>query len=99
MYRFKSKWRTLAIVTVSTALLTAIAVGQGGPKPKVENFSNESGVLGFYSTTGGIDRSNAFFQPLGQKFGTTCEHCHFASDRSEERRVGKECRSRWASNH
>src|SRR5437016_4512888 len=32
------------------------------------------------STSGAIDRRNAFFRPLGKQFAATCEHCHFASD-------------------
>src|SRR5438034_11318617 len=38
--------------------------------------------------------------PLGNEMcGENCSICHRAEKRSEERRVGKECRSRWSRDH
>ena len=36
---------------------------------------------------------------FGQKEKKTVHHKKFADGRSEERRVGKECRSRWSPYH
>src|SRR5439155_9653982 len=78
MYRFAKKWRMLAMLTAIVALLAAVGVGQSSID--VLKFPNTTGVHGTFSTAGPIDTSGPFFQPLGQRFATTCEHCHFASD-------------------
>jgi cytochrome c peroxidase len=60
------------------ALVGTAAVGQG--PGNVQSFRNTAGILRTTSTTGGFDRSNPFFNPLGKAFAVTCEHCHFAAD-------------------
>src|SRR5690349_2721022 len=68
----------LAASTLATAgLLTSAAIGQG--PSHIISSTNSAGILRTIST-GPIDRSNPFFQPLGKAFPITCEHCHFATD-------------------
>ena len=71
--------RNLPVVFAATALVTTIAAvsrsGAQGPST-----ATAKGELRTLATTGGIDRRNPFFRPLGKQFATTCEHCHFATD-------------------
>lgn len=70
-----------ALVLAAAAGATTVVSGKAGIT--LATFANDSGVLGTFSTAtadGSLDTTNPFFHPLGQKFATTCEHCHFASD-------------------
>ena len=67
-----------ATMVASLVLVGGAAIGDG-PNHAL-SFPNSAGVLRTFSPAGPIDTSNPFFKPLGQKFATTCEHCHFASD-------------------
>ena len=40
-----------------------------------------------------------YFYPKDNTAGCTKQACGFSERRSEERRVGKECRSRWSPYH
>jgi hypothetical protein len=66
---------------VAIVLLLAVAALHG-EKPFVPNgvhFFNEDGTSSTYSTTGGIDLTNPFFQNLGTN-GRTCGSCHQPGD-------------------
>jgi cytochrome c peroxidase len=66
---------------VGIALLLPV-VALHGEKPFVPNgvrFFNENGTSSTYSTTGGIDLTNPFFQNLGTN-GRTCGSCHQPGD-------------------
>jgi cytochrome c peroxidase len=77
-HRHAKRFLVGAMITATVALLTAAAIGKD--RLFIRSFPNASGVLGTFSKDGPIDTSHPFFQPLGQQFATTCEHCHFASD-------------------
>ncbi len=61
--------------------LTAFAIGLfgGSTLPNPLNSADPTGTLSTYSTAGGIDLSNAFFQSLGTN-GRTCATCHVSTD-------------------
>ena len=67
-----------ATMVASLVLVGGAAIGDG-PNNTL-SFHNSAGVLRTFSPSGPIDTNSPFFEPLGQKFATTCEHCHFASD-------------------
>ena len=71
--RFNWSCRTVALV-LSCLSITAIA-GVEGVIPNLKHFSDATGDLATYSTSGNIDRKSAFFQSLGTN-GRTCETCH-----------------------
>src|SRR5205807_5031064 len=58
-----------------------------------------------YATVRGRRSCIAAVSRAAKRLMANCSHkqnnnfCESTIDRSEERRVGKECRSRWASNH
>jgi hypothetical protein len=51
----------------------------GSQMPNPLNSSDPTGTLSTYSTAGGIDISNPFFQNLGTN-GRTCNTCHVSTD-------------------
>ncbi|HYX69647.1 MAG TPA: hypothetical protein VE825_10980, partial [Terriglobales bacterium] len=57
-----------------TALLAA-----SSNLPNLLAFTDDTGVLRTFSTAGGIDQSNPFFQSLGSN-GRSCVSCHQPSD-------------------
>ena len=61
-------------------------------KPLLIETTSNGGTIHTYPLTGG---KKTFERYLGCYSGT----CQFFKDRSEERRVGKECRSRWSPYH
>ncbi|HZP88157.1 MAG TPA: cytochrome C [Burkholderiales bacterium] len=72
--------RFCAVVTtcaLAAALLTPLPSLADGPAHDGDmlTFRNASGVAATFSMTGGIDRSNPFFQKLGTN-GRSCETCH-----------------------
>lgn len=68
-----------SILLVTT--LCALAIGMLGNSTLHNplNSSDPTGTLSTYSTAGGIDISNPFFQSLGTN-GRTCNSCHVSSD-------------------
>jgi len=58
-------------------LLASISAGSHSPNPL--HSKDPTGTLSTYSTAGGIDRTNPFFQNLGTN-GRTCGSCHVSSD-------------------
>jgi cytochrome c peroxidase len=64
-----------------TAMLFGLAAGifAGSSLPNPLNSNNPTGTLSTYSTAGGVDLSNPFFQNLGTN-GRTCGSCHVSSD-------------------
>ncbi len=64
-----------------TAMLLGLAAGifAGSSLPNPLNSNDSTGTLSTYSTAGGVDLSNAFFQNLGTN-GRTCGSCHVSSD-------------------
>jgi hypothetical protein len=69
----------LSIAIGAAALATAVAAVSRSAAD-AQSLSTTSGEIRTLAANGAIDRRNAFFRPLGKSFGTTCEHCHFASD-------------------
>lgn len=61
------------------AFTGTIAVFGGNLLPNPLNTTDATGTLSTYSTAGGIDISNPFFQSLGTN-GRTCNSCHVSSD-------------------
>ena len=59
------------------SVVASIFAGSHSPNPL--HSSDPTGTLSTYSTAGGIDRSNPFFQNLGTN-GRTCGSCHVSSD-------------------
>ncbi len=64
-----------------TAVLFGLAAGifAGSSLPNPLNSNDPTGTLSTYSTAGGVDLSNPFFQNLGTN-GRTCGSCHVSSD-------------------
>lgn len=62
---------------VSVLGIGLVAGTTRGPNPL--NTPDATGTLSTYSTAGGIDISNPFFQSLGTN-GRTCNSCHVSSD-------------------
>lgn len=58
-------------------LATGLFAGSKLPNPL--NSSHATSTLSTYSTAGGIDLSNSFFQSLGTN-GRSCGTCHVSSD-------------------
>jgi cytochrome c peroxidase len=71
------RWTTIPLSFVAV-LLGAGALFGGKFLPNPLKTSDSSGVLATYSTAGGIDINNAFFQDLGTN-GRTCNTCHISS--------------------
>src|SRR5215467_7085119 len=74
--------RRLMTVSVVTLALLFGVVALHGERPFVPNglhFFNENGTSMTYSTTGGIDLTNPFFQNLGSN-GRSCGTCHQPGD-------------------
>ena len=63
-----------------------------------EKLKEECGVFGMYDFDGG-DVASAIYYGLFALQHRGQESCGIAVSRSEERRVGKECRSRWSPYH
>jgi len=59
------------------SVVASIFAGSNSPNPV--HSSDPTGTLSTYSTAGGIDRSNPFFQNLGTN-GRTCGSCHVSSN-------------------
>ena len=72
--------RRLMNGTLFLAVLMLISASLFGGKflPNPLKTSDASGVLATYSTAGGIDISNPFFQELGTN-GRTCNTCHIST--------------------
>src|SRR6266550_6983837 len=68
-----------SLIVASSALAVTMAM-LGWTGTVAQSQSSTAGDLRTLSTTGNIDRRNAFFRPLGKQFASTCEHCHFGSD-------------------
>ena len=58
------------------SVVASISAGSHSPNPL--RLSDPTGTLSTYSTAGGIDRNNPFFQNLGTN-GRTCGSCQRAS--------------------
>ena len=79
--RVFSPRRLMTVSVVTLALLFGV-VALHGERPFVPNglhFFNENGTSMTYSTNGGIDLTNPFFQNLGSN-GRTCATCHQPGD-------------------
>lgn len=57
----------------------AIVTVAGTKQPNPLNSRDETGTLSTYSTAGGVDKANPFFQSLGTN-GRTCASCHVSTD-------------------
>jgi len=70
--------KTLVLLVLGTALSLGVLFG-GTTLPNPFNSTDPSGTLSTYSTAGGIDHSNPFFQSLGTN-QRTCGSCHVPSN-------------------
>src|SRR5437667_3035376 len=72
--------RPLLTIALCVALVFLGSISLFGGKlfPNPLNTSDPSGVLSTYSTAGGIDINNPFFQSFGTN-GRTCNTCHISS--------------------
>jgi len=77
--RLPRRWllRGGLLFVMLVGLAASIFAGSSSPNPL--NSTDPSGTLSTYSTAGGVDQSNAFFQNLGTN-GRTCGTCHVARD-------------------
>src|SRR5436305_7129003 len=73
----KSRWLT-GIFSFALVLFGAISLFGGKLLPNPLHTSDPSGVLSTYSTAGGIDINNPFFQSLGTN-GRSCNTCHIST--------------------
>jgi len=70
--------RTPTVLTFVSVLLGALTLFGGKFLPNPLRTPDRSGVLDTYSTNGGIDINNPFFQDLGSN-GRTCNTCHLST--------------------
>src|SRR5580765_5676162 len=75
MHAFRGTPAVLAFVSV---LLGSLTLFGGKFLPNPLRTPDSTGVLATYSTNGGIDINNPFFQDLGSN-GRTCNTCHISS--------------------
>jgi len=64
---------------IATLFSVAASIFAGSKSRNPLRSSDPTGTLSTYSTAGGIDKSNPFFQDLGTN-GRTCGSCHVSSD-------------------
>ncbi len=67
-----------SVLSVLMVLFTSVSLFGGKLLPNPLKTSDPTGVLSTYSTAGGIDINNPFFQSLGTN-GRTCNTCHISS--------------------
>lgn len=72
--------REVARVALALLLLSGLGtvIFAGTTLPNPLNSQDPTGTLSTYSTAGGVDRSNPFFQSLGSN-GRSCASCHVSS--------------------
>jgi cytochrome c peroxidase len=69
---------TTTVLSVAIVLLSSISLFGGKVLPNPLHTPESTGVLGTYSTNGGIDINSPFFQSLGTN-GRSCNTCHISS--------------------
>src|SRR5437867_10719366 len=67
-----------AVLSVLMILFASVSLFGGKLVPNPLYTPDRTGVLSTYSTAGGIDINNPFFQDLGSN-GRTCNTCHISS--------------------
>ena len=67
-----------AVLSAAFVLLASLALFGGKLLPNPLKSIDTTGVLTTYSTNGGVDTTNPFFQNLGTN-GRTCNSCHISS--------------------
>src|SRR5438445_6482782 len=67
-----------SVLSVLMVLFTSVSLFGGKLLPNPLKTSDPTGVLSTYSTAGGIDINNPFFQSLGTN-GRSCNTCHISS--------------------
>ena len=77
--RFPRKRLPSLALMAAVLFLGALCALAGSQFSNPLNSPDSSGVLSTFSTSGGIDLSNPFFQSLGSN-GRSCASCHVASD-------------------
>src|SRR5579859_3472735 len=97
----------IAVVTLAISAITVFAAGpviyNNIPQPLPGNLASEpfeaQGVseFGGLVSFAGVGRNGPTVTVTMSSWG--CQAGHWYSGRSEERRVGKECRSRWSPYH
>lgn len=75
MYAFRG---TTIVLTFVSLLLGSVTLFGGKFLPNPLRTPDSTGVLATYSTNGGIDINNPFFQDLGSN-GRTCNTCHIST--------------------
>lgn len=64
---------------IGTLLSVAASIFAGSSLPNPLNSNDPTGTLSTYSTAGGVDQNNPFFENLGTN-GRTCGTCHVSND-------------------
>src|SRR5256885_3919335 len=86
--------RDYKVTGVQTCALPICIADVGGKLGQAGNLAHHA-VRGFLPVVGHLYRQHAPWRQLGEQAG----YQRFMLPRSEERRVGKECRSRWSPYH
>ena len=80
--------------------VTGASVRRGGPAKKISDMSAKVGVImGSASDWEVMAAAAETLEAFGIPYEKRVVSAHRTPDRSEERRVGKECRSRWSPYH
>src|SRR5690348_2947390 len=82
LFTTRSRWtgrllKSGMLLAASAGLQIGIEAGTKSHNPLYS--TDSTGTLGTYSTAGGVDQSNPFFQSLGTN-GRTCGSCHVSRD-------------------
>ena len=72
------RWSVLGLA-VTLVFVVAFSAFGGSHLPNPLNSPDPSGVLSTFSTAGGVDPNNSFFQSLGTN-GRSCGSCHVSTD-------------------
>ena len=75
----RRRWWFVAGIVMTVASVAALSAFGGSHLPNPLNSPDPSGVLSTYSTAGGVDPGNPFFQSLGTN-GRSCGSCHVSTD-------------------
>src|SRR5579864_4438775 len=79
MFRLHRRSWLGSAIAVALISVAALSASGGSHLPNPLNSPDSSGVLSTYSTAGGVDVGNAFFQSLGTN-GRSCGSCHVSTD-------------------
>src|SRR6266508_5722929 len=85
--------------SISLSMLGGGALSVCGRSPFLGRGSDEEGDLAVFGAVDETCRASDFVDHVLEVFELVAEQLHRGAAGSEERRVGKECRSRWSPYH